>query len=109
MGTNKSRSATHITESHPNPHGEQQVSEMPLQTDHREATTENVARTPSTLENQMSPSMNGPLEDPTTDSMFNLADRQTRELLGQDTGKNRSRGQGPNSRKKKARDSQANR
>ena len=102
MGTNKSDSATHITESHPNPHGEQPVSEMAAQTDHRAAASENMAQNPSTRENRLNPSVTGPLEDPTTDSMFNLADRQTRELLGQDTGKNRSRGRSRTNQQKTA-------
>ena len=38
----------------------------------------------STVENRLNPSVLGPVEDPTTDSMFNMADRQTKELLGQE-------------------------
>src|SRR5215469_7827758 len=70
----------HITEPHPNPHGEQDVAEMPLRTDHSDATTDNAGQNTSTRDNRMNPSVTGPLEDPTTDSMFNLADPQTREI-----------------------------
>lgn len=68
----------HITEVHPNPHGEQDVAEMPLRTDHSDATSENVGQNTSTRSNRINFSVTGPLEDPTTDSMFNLADPQTR-------------------------------
>ena len=81
MAVGKSKARKHITEAHPNPHGEQDVAEMPLRTDHSDATRQNVAGTASTKENQMNPSVTGPLEDPTDDSMFNNADPQTRELL----------------------------
>lgn len=77
----KSGQRENISETHPNPHGEQQVSEMPLQTDHRAVTQENIAQNPSTTENRMNPSVTGALEDPSSDSMFNLADPQTKELL----------------------------
>lgn len=79
----------HITETHPNPHGEQEVAEMPLQTDHGVATKENVAQNTSTRDNRLNPVVSGPLEDPTTDSMFNVADRQTKEIE-QSTGKDDS-------------------
>ena len=75
-----SRSPQEITEAHPNPHGEQDVAEMPLQTNHTNVTSENVGQTTSTRGNRMNPTVTGPLEDPTTDSMFNLADPQTREI-----------------------------
>ena len=39
----------------------------------------------------MNPSVSGLLEDPTTDSMFNLADPQTTEIIGDTTGKEDSR------------------
>lgn len=83
MVIRKSKSTTKkdITAANPNPHGEQKVAQMPLQTDQREMTRKNVARNPSTVENRLNPSVNGPLEDPTDDSMFNNADPQTRELL----------------------------
>jgi len=75
-----SRRPQHITEAQPNPHGEQEIAEMPVQTDHGAVTRENVGQNTSTRDNRMNPSVNGPLEDPTTDSMFNLADPQTREI-----------------------------
>lgn len=75
-----SRNPQHITETHPNPHGEQEIAEMPVQTDHGAVTRENVGQNTSTRDNRMNPSVNGPLEDPTTDSMFNMADPQTREI-----------------------------
>lgn len=53
---------------------------MPLRTDHRDATDENAGENTSTRGNRMNPSVTGPLEDPTTDSMFNLADPQTRAI-----------------------------
>ena len=81
MATGKSKVRKHITEAHPNPHGEQDIAEMPLRTDQSDATRQNVAGTASTMENRMNPSVTGPLEDPTDDSMFNNADPQTRELL----------------------------
>lgn len=43
----------------------------------------------------------GPLEDPTTDSMFNLADPQTEELVGEEPSEDRSRLQDERRRKKK--------
>lgn len=81
MATDKRRSENHITEAHPNPHGEQDVAEQPVQTDHSNVARGNVAQNSSTVENRMNPSVSGPLEDPTDDSMFNNADPQTRELL----------------------------
>ena len=71
------RNPQHLTEAHPNPHGEQDVAEMPLETD---VTGENAGQSISTRGNRMKRSLTGPLEDPTTDSMFNLADPQTREI-----------------------------
>lgn len=68
----------HITETHPNPHGEQDIAEMPLRTDHSDVTDESAGQNTSTKGNRMNPSVTGPLEDPTTDSMFNVADPQTR-------------------------------
>ena len=84
--TDSARHPRHITEVHPNPHGEQDVAEMPLQTDHGAATKENVAQSTSTRDNRLNPQVSGPLEDPTTDSMFNVADPQTK-LIEQSTGK----------------------
>lgn len=43
----------------------------------------------------------GPLEDPTTDSMFNLADPQTEELVGEEVSEARAKEQGQSSRQKK--------
>ncbi|HKE31608.1 MAG TPA: hypothetical protein VKD65_07775 [Candidatus Angelobacter sp.] len=102
MGNNSSKTPKHITEVHPNPHGEQQISEMPLQTDHRGTGSENVAQNPSTRENRLNPSVIGPLEDPTTDSMFNLADQQVRELLEENMDKDRLQHRGASVRRKKA-------
>jgi hypothetical protein len=79
----------HINETHPNPHGEQKVAEMPIQTDHRTATPENIAQNTSTTENRMNPSVAGALEDPSSDSMFNNADPQTKELLEKNTTQDR--------------------
>ncbi|HEY6351312.1 MAG TPA: hypothetical protein VI636_18055 [Candidatus Angelobacter sp.] len=82
-GKTNTNSSTHpqdITEVHPNPHGEQDIAEMPLKTDHGAVTRENVGQSTSTRENHLNPSVTGPLEDPTTDSMFNSADPQTREI-----------------------------
>lgn len=79
-----------IQETHPNPHSEQEVSEMPLQTGHRDSAMENVAQNPSTTENRMNPPVTGAVEDPSSDSMFNNADPQTSELLKKNTSKDRS-------------------
>jgi hypothetical protein len=73
-------SPRHVMEEHANLHGEQKAAEMPVQTDHGAVTHENVGQNTSTEETRLNPSITGPLEDPTTDSMFNLADPQTREL-----------------------------
>ena len=81
MAAGKSKVRKHITEAHPNPQAEQHVAEMPLRTDPSDATRQNVAGTANTVESRMNPSVTGPLEDPTDDSMFNNADPQTRELL----------------------------
>jgi len=78
--TESSRISEHITEAHPRAHGEQDVAEMPLQTDHSNVTSENAGQNTSTRGNPTKPTVTGPLEDPTTDSMFNLADPQTREI-----------------------------
>ena len=81
MVTRKSKKEEHITEAHPNPNGEQGIAEMPLRTDHGDVTRENVGQNSSTAENRLNPSVTGPLEDATDDSMFNNADPQTRELV----------------------------
>jgi len=43
VGTGKSKKEEHITEAHPNPHGEQGIAEMPLRTDYDDVTRKNVA------------------------------------------------------------------
>lgn len=88
--TGASTTPRQIAEVHPNPHGEQDVAEMPLQTDHSVVTSENMGQSPSTRENRMQPSVTGPLEDPTTDSMFNVADPQT-QAIEESTRKDGSR------------------
>jgi hypothetical protein len=85
------RQRRHIREGHPNPHGEQEIAETPVQTDHSDVTGENVGQNTSTRGNRLNPSVSGLLEDPTTDSMFNLADPQTTEIIGDTTGKEDSR------------------
>ena len=94
MGKSQPKTSRHITEAHPNPRGEQ--------TDHRGTGNENVAQNPSTRENRLNPSVIGPLEDPTTDSMFNLADQQVRELLEENMDKDRLQHRGASVRRKKA-------
>ncbi|HEY6967649.1 MAG TPA: hypothetical protein VJA94_00355 [Candidatus Angelobacter sp.] len=94
MAAGKSKVSKHITETHPNPHGEQDVAEMPLQTNHSDAMPQNVAGTASTKENRMNPSVTGPLEDPTDDSMFNNADPQTRELLQRESRRHKKTSKG---------------
>lgn len=91
----------HIQETHPNPHGEQEGTEMPLQTDHPDSATESVAQIPSATDNRISPSVAGSVEDPSTDSMFNNADRQTSELLKKNTSKDRSPAKPKGSRRRK--------
>ena len=81
----------HITEVHPNPHGEQDVAEMPLQTDHGHVTRQNAGGSSSTAGNRLNPSVTSPLEDPTDDSMFNNADPQARELMRGTPRKKRSK------------------
>lgn len=76
-----------VMESQPNPHGEQETGETPIQTDHAAGAPQNVSQNPSTVENRLHPSV---VQDPSTDSMFNLADPQTRELLEEDSHKDRS-------------------
>lgn len=87
-----------MTEAHPNPHGAQEVAETPVETDHGNVTHENPGQNISTRENRLNPSVSGPLKDPTTDSMFNLADRQTREINEESTGEDNLRRK-PNKRK----------
>lgn len=77
----------HIAETHPNPHGEQIVAEMPIETDHGAATEQNIARNPSMAGNRMNPSV--VVQDASTDSMFNLADPQSKELLNNQADKTR--------------------
>lgn len=72
-----------FVEMHPNPHGEQIIDEASIQADHRAGSDENVSRNPNTVENRMNPSVL--VQDQSTDSMFNLADPQTRELLKEDS------------------------
>ena len=57
------RSPQHISETSPNPHGEQDVLEMPVQTDHSHHTSHNVSQNPSTKGNRLNPSIAGPLEE----------------------------------------------
>lgn len=103
-GDNAGKSKQHadISETHPNPHGEQQVAEVPLQTDHRAVTRENVAQNPSTTENRMNPSVTGALEDPSSDSIFNLADPQTKELEKEESPSKSGRKRNRSKRRPKA-------
>lgn len=94
----KSEQPQHATDATPNPQGQQKVIEMPLRPDQRRVTQQNVAQTPNTAGNRMNPSVNVSPEnavepDPLfkdTDSMFNNADPQTRDLLQENNAPNRS-------------------
>jgi hypothetical protein len=83
----------HMAEATPNPQGQQKVVEMPLRPDQRKLTPYNVGQNPSTVENRMDPSVAVSMEDTSTvdtDSMFNSADWQARELLQENNARNRS-------------------
>ena len=96
--SSKSDQPQHTAEATPNPQGQQKVIEMPLRPDQRKVTQQNVAQNPSTVGNRMNPSVNISPEnavepDPLfqdTDSMFNNADPQTRDLLQENNARNRS-------------------
>ncbi|HKW77176.1 MAG TPA: hypothetical protein VJN64_16705 [Terriglobales bacterium] len=70
-----------LAESTPNPHSEQRAGDDVVETDHSRATgVRNVARTPSTTEGRMQPSVAEGVEGAAfdDDSMFNNADPQIR-------------------------------
>jgi hypothetical protein len=77
MVLRKSLVEKHIHEAHPNLPGELQAAENAQQPGHGRVTSESVPQNPSTVENRLNPSAS--LEDPTDDSMFNLADPQARK------------------------------
>jgi pyridoxine 5'-phosphate synthase PdxJ len=104
MGSRKPNSRDHqsrsseqprdVAEARPNPQGQQKILKMPLRPDQRRVTSRNIAQNPSTVENRMNPSVATSAERntaPDTDSMFNNADPQTRELVEQNNARNRSR------------------
>lgn len=71
-------------EASPNPQGQADISEMPIRTDHSEATGgENVAQSTSTKDGILNPSVadhvSGNVRE--NDSMFNNADPQTAAIL----------------------------
>ena len=73
-----------LREPTPNPQGQTEVAEVPVRTDHSEATGgENVAQSTSTRDGALNPSVadhvSGNVRE--NDSMFNDADRQTPEIL----------------------------
>jgi hypothetical protein len=71
-----------MTEASPNPHNEQTIADSPVSTDQRDGTeSQNVGGSPSTREGRLHPSVGesvGGVAD--TDSMFNEADPQAREI-----------------------------
>lgn len=80
-----------ISKAHPSPHREREVAEMPIQTDYSSATRENLAGSSNTTEDRMNPSVVADVDDPSTDSMFNQADPQTRDLLEKNSAKRAQR------------------
>lgn len=73
-----------LNEASPNPQGQAHVSEMPVRTDHSDATGgENVAQSTSTKDGALNPSVadhvSGNVRE--SDSMFNNADPQTAAIL----------------------------
>ena len=100
MATRKSKSpdqarssekSRDMADATPNPQSQQKVIEMPLRPDQRRFSSSNIAQNPSTVENRMDPSVATSMEDGgiDTDSMFNNADPQTRELLEENNARNR--------------------
>lgn len=74
-----------MNEASPNPHNEAHVTEIPVKTDHSEATgSENVAQTPNMREGRLNPSVAEGVAEPNVrfddDSMFNEADPQAAAL-----------------------------
>lgn len=82
----------HMADATPNPQGQQKVIEMPLRPDQQRISSSNLAQNPSTRENRMDPSVATSMEDGgiDTDSMFNSADPQARELLQENDARNRA-------------------
>jgi len=77
--------APEMNESSPNPHNEAHVTEIPVKTDHSEATgSENVAQTSNMREGRLNPSVAEGVAEPNVrlddDSMFNEADPQAAAL-----------------------------
>jgi hypothetical protein len=76
-----------LNEVSPNPQGQNEVSDAPVRTNHREATGgENVAQSTSTKGGTLNPSVadhvSGNVRE--NDSMFNNADPQTADILDQE-------------------------
>lgn len=99
QGSEKRMQSKEIRETHP--HGEQEATDLSVQSNHESSTAENVAQNPSTTENRTNPSVTGAVEDPSTDSMFNNADPQTSELLKKNTSKDRSPAKPKGNRRRK--------
>ena len=97
--SSKSEQPQHAADATPNPQGQQKIIEMPLRPDQRRVTQQNVAQNPSTVGNRMNPSVTVSPENAIepdrqfddTDSMFNNADPQTRDLVEENNAPNRSR------------------
>jgi hypothetical protein len=95
--SSKSDQPQHTADATPNPQGQQTVIEMPLRPDQRKVTQQNVAQNPSTVGNRMNPSVTVSPENviepdrqfDDTDSMFNNADPQTRDLVEENNAPNR--------------------
>lgn len=87
----KSEQPRHVADATPNPQGQQKVIEMPLRPDQRRLSSSNIAQNPSTADNRMDPSIATSMEDSgiDSDSMFNNADPQSRELLEENNARNR--------------------
>ena len=82
----------HMADATPNPQGRQKVIEMPLRPDQRKFSSSNIAQNPNIVENRMDPSVVTSIEGGgiDTDSMFNNADPQARELLEENNARNRA-------------------
>jgi predicted lipid-binding transport protein (Tim44 family) len=90
----KTEQQRHMADSTPNPQGQQKVIHMPRRSDQRKHTSQNIPQNPSTVGNRMDPSVTTSMEDNTaldSDSMFNEADPQARELVEENNARNRSR------------------
>jgi hypothetical protein len=87
----KSEKPRHVADATPNPQSQQKIIEMPLRPDQRRFSSSNIAQNPSTVGNRMDPSVATSMEDNgiDSDSMFNNADPQSRELLQENNARNR--------------------